>query len=170
MEQLIFVVTLLAALGTALLAGNFFAFSTFLLKALGGLSAERGIVAMQAITMAIKKPVFLVVFFGTAVLCAVLAGTALLHRVAPGSCYLLAGTLFFLMGTFPVTMMRNLPLNNQLAAVVPDLKEGRDLWKRFQSSWGMWNHIRTITTLLACAALIMALVESGTPFGGAPPG
>jgi len=164
MAQLIFVATLLAALGTALLAGNFFAFSTFLMKALGGLSAERGIVAMQAIIAAIKKPGFLVVFFGTAVLCAVLAGSALLHWGAPASCYLLAGALLFLLGAFPVTMLRNLPLNTQLTAVTPDSKKGRDVWKRFQASWGMWNHIRTVTALLACALLILALAEMGNPF------
>jgi len=164
MERLTFVLTMLSALGTALLAGNFFAFSAFLMKALGGLSAERGIVAMQAITGAIRGPLFAAVFFGTAALCAVLSGSALLHWGAPGSCYLLAGTLFFLAGTFPVTMMRNVPLNNQLSAAVPDAKEGHDLWKRFQSSWLLWNHIRTITTLLACASFILALAETGNPF------
>ena len=164
MEQLIFVVTVLAALGTGLLAGNFFAFSAYLMKALKGLSAERGIVAMQAITAAIRKPVFLVVFFGTAALSAVLSGTALLELGTPGSCYLLAGSLFFLMGTFPVTMMRSVPLNNQLARATPDSKEGRELWKRFQSSWAAWNHVRTVTALLACASFIMALADAGNPF------
>lgn len=168
MEQFNFVATLIAALGTALLAGNFFAFSAFLMRALRGLSAERGIVAMQAITSAIKKPVFLTVFFGTAALCAVLSGSALLHWWTPRSCYLLAGTLFFLIGAFSVTMMCNIPLNNQLAAATPDSKDGRDLWTRFQSSWGMWNHVRTITALLACAFLILALVETGNPFGVRP--
>ena len=164
MDEFIFVVTFLAALGTALLAGNFFAFSAFLMRALGGLSAERGIVAMQAITVAIKWPVFLVLFFGTAALCAVLAGSALLHWGAPGSCYVLAGTLLFLLGTFAVTMMRNVPFNRELIAVAPDTKDARDLWKRFQASWSMWNHVRTISAFLACAALILALVEMGNPF------
>jgi len=164
MDEFVFVVTMLAVLGTALLAGNFFAFSAYLMRALGGLSAERGIVAMQAVTAAIKKPVFLVVFFGTAALCAVLLGIALLHWGAPGSCYLLAGTLFFLLGTFAVTMLRNAPLNAQLAAATPDTKEARDLWKRFQSSWGFWNHIRTVSALLASAALVLTLVEIGNPF------
>ena len=166
MEQFIFVVTLLAALGTALLAGHFFAFSAYLMKALKGLSAERGIVAMQAITLAIKSPAFLVVFFGTAAFAAVLFGSALLHWGAPGSCYLLAGTLFFLMGTFPVTMMRNVPLNNALTRATPDTKEGREMWQRFQLSWGRWNHVRTVTSLAACALFIMALVDGGNPFGG----
>ena len=103
---------------------------------------------MQAITTAIKSPIFLVVFFGTAALCAVLSGAAILSLVAsPAPGYLLAGSLFFLMGTFPVTMMRNVPLNNQLVAATPDTKDGRELWKRFQASWGMWNHVRTITAL-----------------------
>lgn len=163
MEQFIFGVTILAALGTALLAGNFFAFSAYLMKALKGLSAERGIVAMQAITLATKAPVFLVVFFGTAALCAVLAGVAILHWGAPGSCYLLAGALLYLIGAFLVTMMRHAPLNHQLARTTPDTKDGRDVWKRFQSSWVRWNHIRAITALLACTSLIMALVEAGSP-------
>jgi len=163
-DQLIFAVTLLAALGSGLLAGNFFAFSAFLMKALSRLSAERGIVAMQAITTAIKSPVFLVVFFGTAALCAVLSGAALLHWSKPGAGYLLAGSLFFLMGAFPVTMMRNVPLNNQLMAATPDAKASRDLWKRYQATWRMWNHLRTITALAACACFILALAESGNPF------
>ena len=165
MDEFIFAVTFLAALGTALLAGNFFAFSAFLMRALGGLSAERGIVAMQAINVAIKWPVFLILFFGTAVLCAILSGIALLHWGAPGSCYLLAGALLFLLGTFAVTMMCNVPLNRELIAVAPDTKDARDLWRRFQASWSMWNHIRTITALLACAAFILSLVEMGNPFG-----
>jgi len=164
MEQLIFAVTILAALGTGLLAGNFFAFSVYLMRALRGLSAERGIVAMQAITAAIKNLTFLVVFFGTGALCAVLSGAAILEWGKPGSCYLLAGTLFFLMGAFPVTMMANVPLNNQLARIAPDTKDGRELWKRFQSSWGAWNHVRTVTALAACALLIMAAVAGGNPF------
>ena len=164
MERLTFVLTALSALSTALLAGSFFTFSAFLMKALGGLSAERGIVAMQAITGAIKGPVFLVVFFGTAALCATLLGSALLHWGTPGACYLLAGSLFFLAGTFLVTMMGNVPLNNQLTATSPDSKEGHDLWKRFQPSWLLWNHIRMIAALLACASFILALAETGNPF------
>jgi uncharacterized membrane protein len=166
MDQLIFVVTMLATLGSALLAGNFFAFSVFLMRALGGLSAERGIVAMQAITMAIKSLSFLIVFFGTAVLAALLAVVAVLQHGAPGSCYTLAGSLVFLIGTFCVTMGRNVPLNRALTSVTPGSKEGREVWKRFQSSWGMWNNVRSVTSLIACAFFIMALVDSGNPFGG----
>lgn len=165
MDQLIFAVTMLAALGTALLAGNFFAFSVFLMRALGGLSAERGIVAMQAITLAIRGIPFLILFFGTTALAAVVAVVAVLKHGAPGSCYLLTGSLVFLIGTFCVTMLRNVPLNRTLTRVTPGSKEGHEMWKHFQSSWGMWNHVRSVTSLIACAFLIMALVDGGNPFG-----
>jgi uncharacterized membrane protein len=165
MDQFIFAATMLAALGAALLAGNFFAFSVFLMRALGGLSAERGIVAMQAITIAIKGLAFLIVFFGTAALAALLAVVAVLQHGAPGSCYLLAGSVVFLIGTFCVTMLRNVALNRALTCVTPGSKEGHETWKRFQSSWGMWNHVRSVTSLVACAFFIMALVDGGNPFG-----
>jgi uncharacterized membrane protein len=162
-QQTTFVVAILAALGTGLLAGNFFAFSAYLMKALGGLSAERGITAMQAITAAIKGPLFLVVFFGTTALAAALCGIALLQWGQPGQCYLFAGALLFLIGTFLVTMMRNAPLNAALARATPDTKEGRDVWKRFQASWGLWNQVRMLTALLACACFILALTGMGNP-------
>lgn len=156
---------MLAALGAALLAGNFFAFSTFLMKALKGLSAERGIVTMQAITTAIKSLSFLIVFFGTAVLSAALAVAAILKYGTPGSRYLLAGSFLFLIGTFSVTMLRNVPLSRALTRITPRSKEGRQMWERFQSSWGMWNHVRSVTSLMACALFIMALVDGSNPFG-----
>jgi len=163
-DRLIFVVTILAALGTALLAGNFFAFSAYLMKALSRLSAERGIVAMQSIAMAIKSPVFLVLFFGTTVICMLLSVAALFHWSKAGAFYLLAGSLVYLIGVFPVTMVRNVPLNNELLAATPDAKNAHDFWKRYQTSWSLWNHVRMVTALAACVIFILALAQMGNPF------
>ena len=52
MNGLLFVLTLLAALGCAMMAGVFFAFSAFVMKALARLPAELGVAAMQAINVA----------------------------------------------------------------------------------------------------------------------
>ncbi|GAH69368.1 unnamed protein product, partial [marine sediment metagenome] len=52
-----------------------------------------------------------------------------------------------------------------LTRTTPRSKEGRQMWKRFQSSWGMWNHVRSVTSLMACALFIMALVDGSNPFG-----
>ena len=57
------VMILFSALGSALVAGIFFAFSTFVMKALGRLQPEQGIAAMQAINVTVLNPWFFTVFF-----------------------------------------------------------------------------------------------------------
>lgn len=165
MNQIIFVLTIVAALCTALLAGNFFSFSAFFLRALGGLTAERGIVAMQATVTAIKTLAFLVLFFGTAVLCAVVGGAALLTWGEPYAPFALAGAVLFLLGGFAVTMLRSVPLNKRLLAVSPDADDAPEQWRSFRLSWGRWNHVRAVATLLACACFMLALSRLGLPFG-----
>jgi uncharacterized membrane protein len=158
-DQLLCAATFLAALGSGLVAGVFFAFAAFVLAALARLPAANGIAAMQAITAAIKSPLFLVVFFGTAALTGVLGLAAPLKWNEPGSGWLLLGALLFLNGPFGVTLLKNLPLNNKLAATKPDSAEGARFWEEFRAVWGLWNHVRWIGALGAAAAFIMAMVD-----------
>ncbi len=111
MERLIFVLTFLSALGAALVAGIFFAFSAFVMRALGRLPPAGGIAAMQSINVAVLNPVFFAAFFGTAVLSLALAVAALVGWSLPS---LLAGSLLYLVGTIAVTIVFNVPLNNRL--------------------------------------------------------
>jgi uncharacterized membrane protein len=64
------VVALLAGLGSGLMAGFFFAFSVCVMKALAKLPPAQGIAAMRSINVVVINPVFLTVFFGTGVACA----------------------------------------------------------------------------------------------------
>lgn len=162
-DCLLFVATVLAVLGCGLIAGAFFAFAAFVMTALGRLPAPSGIAAMQSIIAAIKGPLFLVVFFGTAALAGVLGLAAPLRWSEPGSGYLLLGSLLFLNGPFGVTLMKNLPLNNRLAAVKPKSAEGASFWTEFRATWGLWNQVRWIGSLAAAASFIWALVEGGAP-------
>ena len=165
MAQTIFVLTICAALCMALLAGTFFAFSMFFMRALAGLSAERGIVAMQATIRAIKTPAFFVLFFGTALLCLALAVNAIFAWRSAYAHYTFAGAVLFLVGGFGVTMLRSVPINNALLALTPDTNDARDSWRRFQLAWVRWNHVRTVSTLLACASFMLALTRIGLPAG-----
>jgi uncharacterized membrane protein len=161
MERLLTVSTVLSALGSGLIAGAFFAFPAFVLPALARLPAQAGISAMQSITTTIKGPLFLVVFFGTAVLAALMGIAAPLTWSEPGALYLLIGSLLYLNGPFGVTLMKNLPLNTKLAAAKPDSAEGKRFWPEFRAAWGLWNHVRWIGALGAAASFIWALVEGG---------
>lgn len=160
MERLLFVTTFLAALGAGLMAGVFFAFSGFILKALGRVPAETGIAAMQSLTATIKNPLFLTVFFGTAALSALLAIVAVPYRWSePGALWLIAGSTLYLMGPFTVTLLRNVPLNNQLAQVEPASAAGKNFWDSYLPAWNTWNHLRTAGALAAAACFIMALIR-----------
>jgi uncharacterized membrane protein len=157
MEYILSLLTVMAALGSGLIAGVFFAFSAFVMSALGRLPPAQGIAAMQSVNVAVLNPWFFTAFFGTAAVCFVLALVGLIDRTAPGALYLLAGGVLYLGGSILVTMACNVPLNNALAAVKPDSPEGAGLWASYLTDWTAWNHIRTLASLLAAAAFILAL-------------
>ena len=157
MDELMSGLTLAAALGAGLVAGIFFAFSAFIMAALGRLAPEGGISAMQSINVAVLNPMFFFVFFGTAVLALVLTIAALAGWSPSRLLYLLAGSLLYLAGTIFVTIAFNVPLNNRLASIGAKSTEGAGVWKTYISAWTAWNHVRTIAALAACASFIMAL-------------
>jgi uncharacterized membrane protein len=163
MDVLLFVLTVCSALGCGLMAGTFFAFSSFAMKALGRLPPAQGIAAMQSINVAVIHPVFLGVFLGTAATCAALAVSSLFRWHHPGAAFLLAGSLLYLAGTFLVTMVFNVPRNNALAAVDPSSAEGARVWASYLSRWTAWNHVRTLAALAAASALTLALTLRGLP-------
>ena len=62
-DQLLFVLTLFAALGCGPIAGVFFAFSAFVMSALARLPPREGMAAMQSVNVAAVKPSFMAAFF-----------------------------------------------------------------------------------------------------------
>ena len=100
MGSLLLALTFLAALGSGLMAGFFLAFSATVMWGLERQPAPAGIAAMQAINVVVLNPIFLGVFFGTAILSLVLDIVALVRFSEPGSGYLLAGSLLYFVGTF----------------------------------------------------------------------
>ena len=149
--------TFVAALGCGLVAGAFFAFSSFVMKALGRIQPAQGISAMQSINIVVINPVFMLAFLGTAVVCAAVAVSALLAWNRPGAGYLLAGSLLYIAGTFLVTMVFNVPRNNALAVVDPASAAGASLWAGYLTGWTAWNHVRTAAALVAAGLLTIGL-------------
>ncbi|MBN4003777.1 anthrone oxygenase family protein [Nostoc sp. LPT] len=156
-DNLRFPLTLFTALGCGLVAGVFFAFSTFVINALARLQPKEGIIAMQSINITAINPLFMVALFGTAVACIFLAVSSVLKWDQPGAAYLLIGSLLYLIGTVLVTIAFNVPLNDALAIAKPDSTEGANLWARYLTNWTFWNHVRTIAAL--AAALTLALCD-----------
>ncbi len=161
MDQLIPVVGTMALLGSALVGGIFFAFSSFIMKALAGVPSAEGIGAMQSINVVVLNPSFLGAFMGTAVLSLVAGGLALAGWGRPSALFFLGGAIFYLVGTFLVTALRNVPLNDQLAAVSATDPDAGDVWKHYLDRWTMWNHVRTVSAMISALLFTLGLLQNG---------
>jgi uncharacterized membrane protein len=166
MNGYLFVLTLLAALGCAMMAGVFFAFSTFVMKALARLPVEQGLGAMQAINVAAVTFAFMAALFGTAAACGALAVWALFAWDEGFAPYLLVGSALYLVGTILLTIAYHVPRNEALATVEPRDADAERYWRRYLSAWNWrrylsgwtaWNHVRAAAALAAAAVLTIAL-------------
>jgi uncharacterized membrane protein len=151
------ILILISALGCGLIAGAFFAFSSFVMGALGKLPPSQGIAAMQSINVVVINPIFLGVLFGTAALALFLGFGAIRHLGDPRAIWIVAGTGLYVIGTVLVTMVFNVPLNNALAAVDPASGESAAVWADYLRNWTNWNHVRGLAALAASGAFISAL-------------
>lgn len=158
-EQLLFALTLCAALGCGLMAGVFFAFSTFVMKALARLAPGEGITAMQSINVVILSSPFMPVFFGTAALCLAASIWSVARWHEPGAACLLAGGVLYLAGGLLVTIVRNVPRNRALATIARSDPNGAQLWTDYVAGWTAWNHVRTIASLAAATSFGIALAR-----------
>lgn len=146
-----------SAIGCGLMAGVYFAFSTFIMTSLGRIDQASGIAAMNAINIDIVRCVFLPLFLLTTLAAAALVVTGALDWRAPGSLAMIAGGLLYVIGMFVVTMLFNVPLNDALAAVSGNGLDAGAVWKRYLSDWTLWNHARLIASTLAAGLFIAAL-------------
>ena len=121
-----------SAVASALVGGVFFAFSTFVMRALAGMESSQGVLAMQRINLAVINPWFLGVFLGT---------------------------VLYLVGSAGVTMAFNVPRNNRLAALEPASTEAATYWPAYAREWLWWNHVRCATSLLAAVAAALAVAR-----------
>lgn len=155
---LLLILTLAAALGCALMAGMFFTFSNFVMRALGGIKPAEGIAAMQRINIDILNPVFFVAFMGTALLSIVLPLALIWQHASLNAVYLIAGSVSYLVGVMVVTIVRNVPMNNALEAHDAESDAGSQYWQRYLVNWTRWNHVRTVASVLGTLLFILALV------------
>jgi uncharacterized membrane protein len=152
-----FALKLFTVLGCGLIAGVFFAFSTFVMSALAQRPNAEGIAAMQAINITVINPLFMGVFLGTALACIFLLISSLSKWHQPGTIYLLVGSLLYLVGTVGVTIAFNVPLNDALAKVEPGSTDGASLWATYLTNWTLWNHARTVAAIASSVMFIISL-------------
>lgn len=149
---------LLTCVGAAIVGGVFFAFSTFVMKALAQLPASQGVAAMQRINVVVLNPMFFGAFFGTALLGAGCVAASFFPWMPLRSPLLLAAGLLYIVGTLFVTIAFNVPRNERLARLDNESSEASAYWPVYVAEWSAWNHVRTAASVASavCSAAALA--------------
>ena len=148
---------LLALVGSALMAGTFFIFSTTIMRSLAKLAPAEGIRAMQAINRVILNPWFMGSFMGTAILSLVIGVLAFTGWPPFASPWFMGAAMLYLSGTFFATAFKNVPLNDELAKVTPE--QAPEFWPFYLSKWTRYNHGRTVASTLAVILYAIGLMQ-----------
>ncbi|NJS13437.1 MAG: DUF1772 domain-containing protein [Sphingopyxis sp.] len=141
---------LVSSAACGVMAGIYFAFSVFIMKAFASMPGPSGAVAMRAINDVILKTAFMPLFFLSTALCAVLSIFAAFNWEDRGSGIILSAALLYVVGMFVVTAAFNVPLNNKLAALNMQTIDVEITWKSYVQIWTNYNHIRAVSSLGAC--------------------
>lgn len=150
MGYLVYVLTLLTALGCGLVGGVLMAFSDFIIPALERVAPEPAVAAMRGINARARQSWFLGVLAVTAVLNVALIVVALMRWQMPDSALLLLGAALYLLGTVLVSLVCNAPRNDALARDAAQ-------WPDYVAHWTRWNHVRAASALSAAALFAMAM-------------
>jgi uncharacterized membrane protein len=153
----LFALTLVTALGAGVVAGVFFAFSTFVMRALSRLPSPVGVAAMQSINIEAPTRWFMAAFVGTAAGCVALAVNSIVEWGSAHAPFLLAGAALYLVGSFGLTIAYHVPRNDALAEIDPDGANSDRLWSRYLTQWTMGNHVRALAALAATGTLMGGL-------------
>ena len=157
--QIVLILSLVAAaIGSGLVAGIFFAFSTFVMAAFSRIPAEQGIAAMNSINVTIVRSPFMALFVPTAILCLVISVLAVINWRGGASALMLAGAALYVVASFRSTIIVNVPMNDALEKVSGNGPEAVALWSTYLRDWTWWNHVRTVASLLASVAFVRALM------------
>lgn len=149
---------LLGAVTTGVMAGVFCGFSVLVMRGLAKLPAAQGVAAMNAINASAMTPVFMVLFLGSAGLCAGIALVTFLLWPDEGTLPLLLGSALYLVGAFGVTVTANVPRNETLRKLEPGGPEAAAYWSVYVRGWTRWNHVRAVASMAAALVYAVALL------------
>jgi uncharacterized membrane protein len=152
--------TVACAIGAGLVAGVYFAFSTFVLRGLRTIQPAAGMSAMQSINKAAPNPLFMIALLGTGVGCIVLAVVAGTRWGQPSAPWALAGALLYV-ASLVLTMAYHVPRNDALDLVDPTGPDAAARWQAYLSEWVPWNHVRTALALAGAIAMTVSLIREG---------
>ncbi|MFG1948812.1 DUF1772 domain-containing protein [Nonomuraea sp. NPDC048826] len=128
------------------LAGLFYAFSMSVMPALDAVAPDRAEEVMRSINKKIVNPWLFIAFIGAPV-ASLVAG---LLADGPAAVWFFAAAGVSAVGSFLVTAVVNVPMNNAVDA-------GTMPWKEYSPRWTAWNTVRTVASLAGLALMGVGL-------------
>jgi uncharacterized membrane protein len=152
----------IAVVLTGLSAGLFYAWMVSVIPGTRKVADITYLESMQSINRAILNPAFFLTFIGSPLLLI----TSTIQQVNSGNTFwwLLSASLTYLIGTFGVTVLGNVPLNDLLDAL--DLVElsGAKIIEFRKSYEDKWNRLHLIRTVFAVLSFVISLLGVFTQF------
>lgn len=130
----------------AIQTGLFFIFSNTIMKVLKSYKIHEGREVMVRINKEIQNPLFLTIFLSPLIIIIV---SILFHPSLLDKWIIISFTTYFI-GSFLVTIFFNVPMNRRL-----DINKNMEYWSHYLGQWTLWNHVRTISSVLALIAMIL---------------
>ncbi len=147
-----------SVIGFALVAGVFLAFSDFLMRSLSKADGHGGVEAMQIINREVFRVVFMALFLGLVPVSAALTVYAIVVLSGFDSALIALSGLTYVAGTFGVTVVFNVPLNEKLAPLDHSLPETERFWRHtYLPRWTFWNSVRTVASVMSSLLLLLGL-------------
>ncbi|MDJ0882467.1 MAG: DUF1772 domain-containing protein [Gammaproteobacteria bacterium] len=141
-SQIIQVLEPLIQLSMIIMVGLYFIFSNTIMSSLK--QFESGADVMVEINQIILNPLFMAVFW--------ISGLGSLYLVIFAEGLLFVSGFIFLVGTTLVTIVRNVPLNNQLR---DSGAEREQIWQNYFDKWVFWNHVRSVAAVTSGLLLVI---------------
>ena len=165
-------VLVLATLTMGLVTGAFVLYSHTVMPGLRSTDDQTFVIAYQQLDDAILNPLFLGFGFLGALILTALAGALQLPAGRSRALPWIATALVFYLAAVVITFAVNEPLNVEIRdagdpSQIADFAAVRDSFK--ESTWVVWNHVRSVLSAAAFGCLAWALVEHGRTLRPAPP-
>jgi uncharacterized membrane protein len=151
------IILVLAGILTALVTGLYFGYSVSVNGGLHRLNDSEYVKAMQSINVAIQNPIFFVSFIGPLLLLP-LATFLKGDTNSMQFTLLLASSVLYIAGSFGLTMVGNVPLNQRLARFDVTNASGNEIAQARAGFEKPWNRFHTIRTLASIAATVLLFI------------
>jgi uncharacterized membrane protein len=153
----------LAVLFGGAIFGFFYAWVCSTVWGLDAADPRVAIAAMQAMNDSVRNAVFFPAFFLTPVVMSAAGWLARREHRHLSAILMLAAAAVYLVGGLLLTMLVNVPMNEDLAAVTasPTLSDAERIWNDYSGRWQMFNQIRTVASGLSLLLVAVGLAVLG---------